>query len=147
MTAKAADQREALRLIAEAIAQDLMEAPLEEALKEIQEDSGRASRGGEALRRDVAALVTRVKKERLIAAKEAYRNEASRARSVRDGVRLARDVLVDKIAEVLARQPELEGKIGFAFRDRQKVTDRELETILEDLQELEQRAASQSSKR
>jgi hypothetical protein len=147
MTAKAAEQREALRLIAEAIARDLVEAPLEEALKEIREDGWKGSKGGEVLRGDVSALVMRLKKERLIAAKQAYREQASRAQSVRIGARLARDVLIEKMKEVLARRPELAGKVGFAFRDRETITDQELETILDDLEELEQRTVSPSEKR
>ena len=145
--AKAAEEKEALRLIAEALAQDSFEAPFEQALTEIGEGEGTPGQRGEGLQRDVAALIMRIRKERLLGAKQGYQEEVARSRSVRTGARLTREALIEKVKDILTRQPELEGKIGFAFRDREKISDLELEIILEDLEELQERAIDQSSKR
>jgi len=138
MTSKPDEAREALRKIAEAMAQDLMDAPLDEALKELKETDRTAVSRGAELRRDVAALITRLKKERLAAARQAYDQQASRVRSkpVQDFGQ-SRETLLAKVNEILVRQPAL--RLAFRDRDGSTLTERELATILEDLRELEER--------
>lgn len=143
MSNKPDEAREALRKIAEALAQDLMDSPLVEALKELQETNGTTALRGEELRRDVASLMTRLKKERLADAKRAYREETSPGRPSLSGVvNQSREVLMEKLNEILSRQPAL--RVAFRGRDGRQMTDRELATILEDLRELEARTAGKT---
>jgi hypothetical protein len=145
MTSNPNEARKALRKIAEAMARDLMDAPLEEALKELRETSGTAMGRGEEIRRDVTALVTRLKKERLIAARHAYDQEAShRTRPSLAGViEQSREMLLAKVNEILARQPDL--RLAFRERNGSDLTERELATILEDLRDLEKRARDKAA--
>lgn len=137
MTSKPNDAQEVLRKIAEAMAQDLMDTPLKEALKELRETDGPTATRGDELRSEVAAVMNRLKKGRLVAARRAYEQEMSRARSkVVSLVGESRDALLAKVQEILARQPAL--RLAFRERDGSQMTERELATIVEDLCDLEE---------
>jgi hypothetical protein len=133
MTTRSNDARDALRRLADALAEDALTAPDNEILEEAAEIHGDPAR----LRADMLKLFEQTMseqgKEKLAAAREAFVADRRRPAAV---VRLPPAEARRRLQQLMAADLETARKLTVAARKGEGLSDEDVKSMLEDLEEL-----------
>lgn len=133
MTGKPKDAREALRRLADALAEDVLNAPDEQVLEDAAEIYGNADRLAADMLRLFEQTASEQGKARLAAARAAIATEHRRpARTVRLDPAAARR----RLHQLIAADPETARKLTMTARKGEGLSDDDVYGMLEDFEEL-----------
>lgn len=126
--------RDQLERLADALAEDVLNASDEDILAEADEDHGDAAAQANALRALAGRTMLESAKAKMQAAKEAVRAAKSGGSSNVIDLPLARkQALFD---ELIAGDPQLREKLTRAARKQDELTERDVDSVLEALRDL-----------
>ena len=133
MTTNSNDARDALRRLADALAEDVLSAPDSEILEEAAEIYGDPEKLAADMLKLFEQTASEQGKERLAAAREAVAADRRRPAAV---VRLPPAEARRRLQQLIAADPETARKLTAAARKGERLSDDDVQSMLEDFEEL-----------
>lgn len=133
MTTNSNDARDALRRLADALAEDVLSAPDSEILEEAAEIHGDPAKLAADMLKLFEQTMSEQGKERLAAAREAVAADRRRPAAV---IRLSPAEARRRLQQLIAADPETARKLTVAARKGEGLSDDDVQSMLEDFEEL-----------
>jgi hypothetical protein len=133
MTTNSNDARDALRRLADALAEDVLSAPDSEILEEAAEIHGDPAKLAADMLKLFEQTMSEQGKERLAAAREAVAADRRRPAAV---FRLPPAEARRRLQQLIAADPETARKLTVAARKGEGLSDDDVQSMLEDFEEL-----------
>jgi len=133
MTTNSNDARDALRRLADALAEDVLSAPDSEILEEAAEIHGDPAKLAADMLKLFEQTMSKQGKERLAAAREAVAAGRRRSAAI---VRLPPAEARRRLQQLIAADPETARKLTIAARKGEGLSDDDVRSMLEDFEEL-----------
>lgn len=133
MTTNSNDARDALRRLADALADDVLNAPDSEILEDAAEIYGDPEKIASEMVKLFEQTASEQGKERLAAARAAVATDRSRPAAV---VRLPPAEARRRLQQLIAADPETARKLTAAARKGDRLSDDDVQSMLEDFEEL-----------
>jgi hypothetical protein len=133
MTTNSNDARDALRRLADALAEDVLSAPDNEILEEATEIYGDPEKLAADMLKLFELTASEQGKERLAAAREAVAADRRRPAAV---VRLPPAEARRRLQQLIEADPETTRKLTAAARKGDRLSDDDVQSMLEDFEEL-----------
>ncbi len=133
MTTNSNDARDALRRLADALAEDVLSAPDSEILEEAAEIHGDPAKLAADMLKLFEQTMSEQGKERLAAAREAVLADRRQPAAV---VRLPPAEARRRLQQLIAADPETARKLTVAARKGEGLSDDDVQSMLEDFEEL-----------
>jgi hypothetical protein len=133
MTTNSNDKRDALRRLADALAEDVLNAPDHEILEEAAEIYGDTGKLAADMLKLFEQVASEQGKERLAAARAAVAADRRRPTAV---IRLQPAEARRRLQQIIAADPETARKLTVAARKGEGLSDADVQSMLEDFEEL-----------